>query len=161
MTEAVTRAHTMPQGAELHEGGVRFRLWAPGQTHIGIVIDDRNAVPMAHEPEGWYELITVGAHPGSRYQDVLQDGLQVPDPASRFQPEDVHGPSEVVDPAAYAWKDSDWSGRPWHEAVLYELHLGAFTPQGTFAGAITKLDHLQTLGVTAIEIMPVGDFPGA
>ena len=87
-------------------------------------------------------------------------GCFVPDPASRFQPEDVHGPSEVVDPAAYAWADRDWRGRPWHEAVIYELHIGTFTPEGSFIGAIGKLDHLASLGVTAIEIMPVADFPG-
>jgi maltooligosyltrehalose trehalohydrolase len=84
----------------------------------------------------------------------------VPDPASRFQPDDVHGPSEVWDPQAYRWANSRWRGRPWREAVIYELHIGAFTPQGTFRGAIEKLDHLAGLGVTAIEIMPIGDFPG-
>ena len=82
------------------------------------------------------------------------------DPASRYQPEDVHGPSEVVDPAAFAWTDLEWQGRPWKEAVLYEMHIGAFTPEGTFGAAVTKLDYLLELGVTAIEIMPVGDFPG-
>jgi malto-oligosyltrehalose trehalohydrolase len=157
---SVTRSHVLPQGAELHEGGVRFRLWAPSQTHIGIVIDDREPVAMAHQPEGWFELVTVGAHPGSRYCYVLQDGLQVPDPAARFQPEDVHGPSEVIDPAAYDWKDADWRGRPWDEAVVYELHIGTFTPEGTFRAAIGKLDYLADLGITAIEIMPVADFPG-
>jgi malto-oligosyltrehalose trehalohydrolase len=157
---SVTRSHVLPQGAELHEGGVRFRLWAPSQTHIGIVIDDREPVAMAHQPEGWFELVTVGAHPGSRYRYVLQDGLQVPDPAARFQPEDVHGPSEVIDPAAYDWKDADWRGRPWDEAVVYELHIGTFTPEGTFRAAIGKLDYLADLGITAIEIMPVADFPG-
>ena len=91
---------------------------------------------------------------------MLPDGLRVPDPASRYQPEDVHGPSEVVDAAAYVWRDTGWRGRPWHEAVVYELHIGAFTPEGTFRGAIDKLDHLVALGVTAIEIMPIGDFPG-
>jgi malto-oligosyltrehalose trehalohydrolase len=160
MTGSVTRVHAMPQGAELHEGGVRFRLWAPGQTHVGLVVDDRNAVPMAHEPEGWFELITVGAHAGSRYRFVLQDGLQVPDPASRFQPEDVHGPSEVIDPAAYAWTDADWRGRHWGDAVVYEMHIGTFTPEGTFTAAAAKLDYLADLGITAIEIMPIADFPG-
>jgi maltooligosyltrehalose trehalohydrolase len=156
----VTRAHAMPQGAELHEGGVRFRLWAPNQTHIGLAIDDREPVSMAHQPEGWFELVTVGAHPGSRYRYVLQDGMQVPDPAARFQPEDVHGPSEVIDPTAYDWKDADWRGRPWNETVVYELHIGTFTPEGTFRAAIGKLDHLADLGITAIEIMPIADFPG-
>jgi maltooligosyltrehalose trehalohydrolase len=90
----------------------------------------------------------------------LPDGTRVPDPASRFQPQDVHGPSEVIDPSAYQWSDSAWRGRPWSDAVLYELHVGTFTEEGTFLAAIEKLDHLVQLGVTAIEIMPVADFPG-
>jgi maltooligosyltrehalose trehalohydrolase len=90
----------------------------------------------------------------------LPDGTKVPDPASRYQPEDVHGPSEVIDPSAYPWTDGAWAGRPWHEAVVYELHAGAFTAAGNFAAAIERLDHLAELGVTAIEIMPASDFPG-
>ena len=84
----------------------------------------------------------------------------MPDPASRHQPEDVHGSSEVIDPSSYMWRDIAWRGRPWEEAVLYELHIGAFTPEGTFRAAIDRLDHLVSLGVTAIEIMPIADFPG-
>jgi malto-oligosyltrehalose trehalohydrolase len=86
--------------------------------------------------------------------------MRVPDPASRYQPEDVHGPSEVIDPAAWSWNDAGWQGRTWNEAVIYELHVGTFTPRGTFRSAIEKLGHLVSLGVTAIEIMPVADFPG-
>jgi malto-oligosyltrehalose trehalohydrolase len=156
-----TRAHAMPHGAELHENGVRFRLWAPGEDRVSIEIDGREPVHMARQPEGWHELITMGAHPGSLYHYVVADGLRVPDPASRFQPKDVHGPSEVIDPQAYAWQDADWRGRPWSEAVIYEIHIGTFTPEGTFRAAIGKLDHLVQLGVTMIEIMPVSDFPGA
>jgi maltooligosyltrehalose trehalohydrolase len=116
---------------------------------------------MARQPEGWHELITIGAHPGSLYRFVVAEGLRVPDPASRFQPQDVHGPSEVIDPGAYDWQDAGWRGRPWSEAVVYEIHVGAFTPEGTFRAAAAKLDHLVRLGVTAIEIMPIADFPGA
>jgi len=155
------RAHAMPHGAELHENGVRFRLWAPGQDQVSIEIDGRNPVHMARQPDGWHELITIGAHPGTLYRYVVADGLRVPDPASRFQPQDVHGPSEVIDPGAYDWRDSDWRGRPWSELVIYEIHVGAFTPEGTFRSAIEKLDHLVRLGVTSIEIMPISDFPGA
>ncbi|MBW4021913.1 MAG: malto-oligosyltrehalose trehalohydrolase [Proteobacteria bacterium] len=151
----------MPHGAELHENGVRFRLWAPGETRVSIEIDGREAVHMARQPDGWHELITIGAHPGSLYRFVVSNGLRVPDPASRFQPQDVHGPSEVIDPAAYDWQDNGWRGRPWPEAVVYEIHVGAFTPEGTFRAAIDKLDHLVRLGVTAVEIMPISDFPGA
>ena len=115
---------------------------------------------MRRAGEGWHELITDHARPGTRYNFVLPDESRVPDPASRHQPRDVHGPSEVIDPATHAWADGDWRGRPWDEAVVYELHIGAFTPEGTFRAAIGKLDHLVALGVTAIEIMPIGDFPG-
>ncbi|HVY14621.1 MAG TPA: alpha-amylase family glycosyl hydrolase, partial [Rhodopila sp.] len=110
--------------------------------------------------DGWHVADVPDAGPGTLYRFVLPDGLSVPDPASRFQPQDVHGPSEVVDPDHYVWNDASWHGRPWHEAVIYELHIGAFTPEGTFRAAIGRLDHLQVLGVTAIEIMPVADFPG-
>jgi malto-oligosyltrehalose trehalohydrolase len=151
----------MPYGAELSaDGSVRFRLWAPPHAHVQLELDGRTLLPMQCLGEGWHELITDRARAGTLYRFVLTDDLRVPDPASRYQPHDVHGPSEVVDPAAYDWKDAAWSGRPWHEAVLYELHVGTFTPEGTFRAAIGKLDHLCALGVTALEIMPVGDFPG-
>jgi malto-oligosyltrehalose trehalohydrolase len=157
-----SRAHAMPFGAELRaDGAVRFRLWAPRHAEIGVEIGAvSEPVRMDDCGEGWHELITDRAHAGSPYRFVLPDGVRVPDPASRFQPDDVHGPSEVWDPQAYRWSDGRWRGRPWREAVIYELHIGAFTPQGTFRGAIEKLDHLAGLGVTAIEIMPIGDFPG-
>ena len=157
---AARRTHHMPFGAELLvDGKVRFRLWAPPHRQAQIELDGET-VAMQPAGGGWHELVTDRARAGTRYRFVLPNGLRVPDPASRYQPEDVHGPSEVVDPAAYAWRDADWSGRPWHEAVVYELHIGAFTPEGTFRAAIGKLDHLVALGVTAIEIMPIGDFPG-
>jgi malto-oligosyltrehalose trehalohydrolase len=141
-------------------------LWAPNCAQIGIEIqaaaaaDDSSVTAMRASGAGWHELVVREARAGTRYRYVLPDGLRVPDPASRFQPEDVHGPSEVIDPAQYAWRDGAWDGRAWHEAVVYELHLGTFTPGGTFRAAIERLGHLAALGVTAIEIMPVGDFPG-
>ena len=88
-------------------------------------------------------------------------GPWCPTPRRRFQPQDVHGPSEVVDPTAYRWRDDAWTGRPWNEVVLYELHIGTFTPEGTFRAAIDRLDHLVLVGINAVEVMPVGDFPGA
>ena len=97
---------------------------------------------------------------GSRYRFQIDGGLLVPDPASRANPDDVHGASRVVDPLAFDWNDGHWRGRPWEEAVVYELHVGTFTPQGTFAGVESKLDYLRELGVTAIELMPIADFPG-
>ena len=155
------RAHRMPFGAERRaDGTVRFRLWATPHPQVSVLIDGGASMPMQAVGDGWHELVTDRAHVGSRYQFVLPDGLRVHDPASRFQPEDVHGPSEVIDPTAYIWGDMAWKGRRWEEAVVYELHIGAFTPEGTFRSAIGKLDHLVCLGVTAIEIMPIGDFPG-
>ena len=157
---AVTRTHDMPHGAAvLPDGGVRFALWAPACPRIAIAIDGRTEA-MQPAADGWHFREDAAAHAGSRYQFILPDGMRVPDPASRHQPEDAHGPSEVLDAAAYRWRDAGWRGRPWHEAVLYELHVGAFTPEGSFMGVIGKLDHLQSLGVTAIELMPIGDFPG-
>ena len=159
--ETTTRMHHMPFGAELQQTARS----ASGSGRRRTQGSDSNSMagPLAMEPvgEGWHELVTDRARPGTRYRFVLPDGMRVPDPASRYQPKDVHGPSEVVDPATYAWNDGDWRGRPWEEAVVYELHIGAFTPEGTFQAAIGKLDHLVALGVTAIEIMPIADFPGA
>ena len=150
----------MPHGAQWGVDGTRFRLWAPAQARIDVVIEGRDPLQMSQAGQGWHELVVADAKPGSLYRFRLPDGLLVPDPASRFQPEDVHGPSEVIDPGAFRWHDEAWAGRPWHETVLYELHVGTFTAEGTFAAAIEKLDHLVALGVNAVEIMPVADFPG-
>jgi malto-oligosyltrehalose trehalohydrolase/4-alpha-glucanotransferase len=151
----------MPFGAELQaDGSVRFRLWAPSHPTVRLAIEGE-VEPLAMAAEaGWHEVVTDRARAGSRYRFILPDGLAVPDPASRHQPEDVHGPSEVIDPAAYRWRDASWRGRPWEEAVIYELHVGAFTAPGTFRAAIDRLDGLVALGVTAIQLMPVSDFPG-
>ena len=154
------RIHRMPHGAELQDDGrVRFRLWAPAHQRIELVLDEGAPVPMAAGADGWHELVTA-AGAGTSYRFVLPDGLHVPDPASRYQPDDVHGASQVIDPGSHRWADGGWRGRPWHEAVIYELHVGSFTEQGTFLAAIDRLDHLIELGVTAIELMPIGDFPG-
>ncbi|MCB1966929.1 malto-oligosyltrehalose trehalohydrolase [Accumulibacter sp.] len=152
----------MPFGAEpLADGGVRFRLWAPGVATVGLQLDGAADLPMTAAADGWFELTVAEAQPGSRYLFRLPDGLLVPDPASRFNPDDVHGASEVVAPAAFDWPDEEWRGRPWEEAAIYELHIGSFTTAGDFNGAIERLDYLVELGVTALEIMPVSDFPGA
>ncbi|HYD65304.1 malto-oligosyltrehalose trehalohydrolase [Azospirillum sp.] len=154
-------AHAMPFGAEVRpDGSVRFRLWAPTVPAVQVEIEGAENLPMAATGAGWFECATDRARPGSRYRFVLPDGLKVPDPASRFQPDDVNGPSQVVDPGAYRWQATGWRGRPWHEAVLYELHVGTFTAEGTYRAAIAKLDHLKDLGVTAVELMPLSDFAG-
>jgi malto-oligosyltrehalose trehalohydrolase len=153
----------MPFGAETDtSGGTRFRLWAPAAGAVDLIIESpaRAAMSMGHMGEGWFEtrLSDVGA--GARYRFAIDGGARVPDPASRWQPDDVHGASEVVDPTLFVWPDDQWRGRPWEETVLYELHVGTFTAEGNFAGVAEKLDELAELGVTAIELMPVADAPG-
>ena len=155
------RSHAMPFGAAvLPDGGVRFRLWAPAARQVDLVLDDQAEQPLHRLAGGWFERIEPGASAGSRYRFRIDGDLLVPDPASRRNPDDVHGPSQVIDPATFDWQDQDWRGRPWHEAVIYELHIGTFSPTGNFAGVMERLDHLADLGVTAIELMPVADFPG-
>ncbi len=159
------RRHAMPFGCELLcAGGARFRLWAPGAQAVTLRLQRHEGDPLdalaTAIGDGWFEVEHPAARAGDRYQFVIDDGLAVPDPAARWNPQDVHGASAIVDPLAFDWQDTDWRGRPWHEVVLYELHVGTFSPEGTFAGAERRLDHLVDLGVTAIEIMPVADFPG-
>ena len=154
----------MPFGAEvLADGRTRFRLWAPAAEHVELRLaheGGETALDMASGADGWFEC-TAQAPPGTRYRYRLPGGQCVPDPASRFNPDDVHGESEVVDALRYAWRDGAWRGRPWHEAVLYEVHVGTYTPAGTFAALERRLDDIAALGVTAIELMPLADFPGA
>ena len=149
-------------GAELLAGGVvRFRLFAPAAQNVRLRLEGiENEQPMERLDGGWFERREPNAKAGTLYRFVLPDGTAVADPASRFQPEDVHGPSEVIDPAAYRWQDAAWQGRPWSETVLYELHVGTFTQEGTFAAATEKLGQLAEVGVTAIEIMCLADFAG-
>jgi malto-oligosyltrehalose trehalohydrolase len=122
--------------------------------------NDGLLLAMAPRGDGWFELETNRACIGSRYRFRLPDGSDVPDPGSHYQPEDVHGPSEVIAPSDYAWRDAGWRGRPWHEAILYELHVGTFTQEGTFQSAIQRLAHVAELGATAIELMCLADFAG-
>jgi malto-oligosyltrehalose trehalohydrolase len=164
-TATVTRMHPMPFGAQIAaEGRIRFRLWAPDAREVDVVIYDGPAASVALQmqaaPGGWFELTTADAQVGSLYRYRINGGTQVPDPASRRNPGDVHGPSQVVDPQAFAWDDAGWRAPAWHEAVVYELHVGTFSEEGTFQGAEKKLRHLAELGITVIELMPIGDFPG-
>lgn len=139
----------------LEGGGTRFRLWAPAQAAVSVAIVGADTIPMRRDGE-WFEA-EIACEAGARYWFVLADGTRVPDPASRFQPEDVHGPSEVVDAAAYHWTQPEWPGRSWTEVVLYELHAGCF---GGFRGVADALPRLKDLGITAVELMPIADFPG-
>ncbi|HKY02181.1 MAG TPA: alpha-amylase family glycosyl hydrolase, partial [Burkholderiales bacterium] len=156
------RLHHMPFGAQvLENGGTRFRLWAPSAQRIDLLLqgETRAELPMRNI-DGWFETVVSNVGAGTRYAYRVDGGLSVPDPASRNNPQDVHGPSEVVDPTAFDWSDVEWRGRPWEEAVIYELHVGTFTPEGTYAAAERRLDYLRDLGVTVIELMPVAQFAG-
>ena len=159
---AARRAHRMPFGAEVREDGTtRFRLWAPGARQVELWLEEPGrAVAMPRDAGGWAEYVTREAPPGTRYRYRIDRELLVPDPAARFQPGDVHGASEVVDPLAHPWTDTAWIGLPPERLVFYELHVGAFSAAGTYAGVAERLDHLVSLGVTAVELMPLADFPG-
>jgi len=157
----VANGRQWTHGPSFEAGGVRFRLWAPGEARVALALADRpEPVAMERRDEGFFEVFAEGVGAGARYRFQLADGTRVADPASRFQPDDVHGASETVDPEAYRWSET-WTGVAWEDVVLYELHLGAFSRAGTFDGAAEMLDYLATVGVTAVEIMPVADFPGA
>ena len=148
--------HALPFGAELRPDGTTFfRIWAPSCPTLQLRLP-QGTMPMRAESGGWHSL-TAAAPAGTEYSFVMAEGLAVPDPASRMQLDDVHGPSVVVYPLAYPWQNPAWSGRPWHETVIYELHVGLL---GGFAGVQRLLPELAALGVTAIELMPLSDVPG-
>jgi len=159
---AARRAHRMPFGAEVREDGTtRFRLWAPGARQVELWLEEPGrGVAMPRDAGGWAEYVTREAPAGARYRYRIDGELLAPDPAARFQPGDVHGPSEVIDPLAYPWADGDWIGLAPERLVFYELHVGAFTAAGTYAGVAERLDHLVSLGVTALQLMPLANFPG-
>jgi maltooligosyltrehalose trehalohydrolase len=140
----------------LPDGQTRFRFWAPAQERVSVAIEDGPLVPMARSPDGWFQ-VDAHAPAGTRYRYRLADGMLVPDPASRAQAGDIHDPSIVVDLNGYTWRNPSWRGRPWSEAVIYELHAGTF---GGFKGIISELPRLASLGITAVELMPINDFPG-
>ncbi len=148
-----------PWGARHRGGSTTIGLWAPPAATVAAVTSDA-VIPLYATGDGWHVTETDALLPGCRYRFVV-DGKLVPDPASRSQPTGADGWSEVTDHDAFAWTDAGWRGRPWHETVLYELHVGTFSPEGTFAGVTAHLDHLVALGVTMIELMPVATFPGS
>ena len=177
--------HAMPFGAELLDcGGVRFRLWAPSRAQVSIELielieliessetngepagstaDDGHVAeswPMQRDDAGWHEQIVAHATAGTLYRFRIEDALAVPDPASRFNPFGVHAPSEVIDAKAYEWSTTSWRGRPWHEAVIYQLHLGTFSTEGSFTAAAAKLPELRSLGFTAVQLLPLAAFSG-
>jgi maltooligosyltrehalose trehalohydrolase len=160
----VHRRHHMPFGAEIGAAGVvRFALWAPQAQRVELVLPEAPSpcrIAMQALAGGWFALETDAARAGTLYRFRIDGGREVPDPASRCNPQGVHGPSEVIDPAAYAWHDTDWRAPPWPRTVLYELHVGTFNAPGTYTAVIARLRHLARLGVTALELMPLAAFPG-
>ncbi len=154
-----TLASAITGGASPRAGETEFRVWAPHQAHMSVRIVGRGDFPMRREDAGFHS-VSLPAAAGERYFYLFDDGRAVPDPVSRLLPEGVHGPTEIVDPGAFAWTDRKWLGLDLREYIIYELHTGAFTPEGTFDGIIAKLDYLRMLGITAIELMPVAAFPG-
>jgi maltooligosyltrehalose trehalohydrolase len=156
----------MPVGAEVVDGGVLFRVWAPRRKRMHVVLVDadgaeREKIELEEDVDGYFSVLAPSARPGDLYWYQCDDqSKRYPDPASRFQPEGVHGPSQVVDPAHYNWQDAPWRGVTLPGQVIYELHVGAFTAEGTWAAAIDKLAHLRDVGVTVVEVMPVNEFQG-
>jgi maltooligosyltrehalose trehalohydrolase len=147
-------------GALPHDDGVTFRVWAPAADTVTLELDDGPSLALSEFENGLFECTTGAAGPGARYQFRLDGDGPFPDPASRYQPAGVHGPSEVIDPNAYAWTDENWNGVARENLVIYELHVGTFTDAGSFDAVRERLSYLEDLGVTAIELMPVHDFPG-
>lgn len=147
-------------GAAVQAGGVSFSLWAPSARSVSLVLQGERLVPLRADPERWYRHFEPGVGAGETYQFEIDGELRVPDPASRFQPRGLDGPSEVIDPAEFQWPQTAWSVPPFEQLALYELHIGTFTPEGTYDAAIGRLDHLVQLGVNAIELLPVAQAPG-
>lgn len=149
-------------GANVGDGRSAFALWAPRLPSIDLISSATGArQAMRRSNDGWFQLESELVTVGEGYGFGLPDGRFVPDPAARAQMGDVHGASRLIDPRSYTWRTVDWTGRPWEEAVVYELHTGTFTPEGTFDGIRDRLDYLQKLGITAIELMPVAQFGGS
>jgi maltooligosyltrehalose trehalohydrolase len=146
-------------GARPGRDGTSFRLWAPAAKRVDLVLEKR-PIAMRRGDGGWFSLDVPGTGAGARYKFRIDDEIDVPDPASAFQPDDVFGPSAVIDHDAFDWRAKNWRGRPWAETVLIETHVGTFTREGTYRAMIDKLDHLVQTGITALELMPLADFAG-
>jgi maltooligosyltrehalose trehalohydrolase len=160
--DAAVVSRRLPVGAEIVERrGVHFRVWAPRAQSVEAVLDDGQAVPLLAEPEGYHAGLVEAAAAGIRYRFRLDGGGRLlPDPASRYQPDGPHGASCVIDPATFPWTDAAWPGVRLPGQVIYEMHVGTFTREGTWDAAVRELPELARVGITVIELMPVSDFPG-
>jgi maltooligosyltrehalose trehalohydrolase len=159
---AATIQRRLPVGAEVVDGGTHFRVWAPARKSVEVLVDGdaAQAHALTSEASGYFSGFIQGAGPGVRYLYRLDAKNSYPDPASRFQPLGPHGPSEVVDARAFEWTDANWPGIHIEGQVLYEMHAGTFTREGTWEAAMAELPRLADLGITALEVMPVAEFPG-
>jgi maltooligosyltrehalose trehalohydrolase len=164
--ETVFQCRRLPVGAEpVPQGGAHFRVWAPAAERVDVVLEGGPGAPavigLDAEPKGYFSGLAREAGPGTLYRYRLFPGSHLyPDPASRYQPAGPHGPSQIVDPGAFAWTDDGWPGVRLPGQVLYEMHIGTFTPEGTWAAAARELPELRRAGLTVLEIMPVAEFPG-
>lgn len=150
-----------PIGPAIQTGGVDFRVWAPNRQLVTVIIEDWPHIELQPESNGYFSTFARGVEPGDRYRFTLDDlNESFPDPASQFQPQGPHGPSQVVDSTHFAWTDIHWKGRPLDELVIYEMHIGTFTSAGTWSAAQQQLAELARIGITCIEVMPVADFVG-
>jgi maltooligosyltrehalose trehalohydrolase len=151
----------MTLGAQVETGGVRFRVWAPKRARVDVVLEESGrSFPLMKDEAGYFSGLVPIATAGMLYRYRLDNGDAYPDPCSRYQPQGPHGPSLIVDPSTYAWRYPDWQGVRMQGQVIYELHVGTFTPEGTLDATIAQLDELKDCGVTVIELMPLAEFPG-
>ena len=148
-------------GPLISDAGVTFRLWAPAAREVVLLLDGPAPINQIMTRTGdWFETHVADAHAGTRYRFRIDGELDIPDPISHFQPDDITGPSEVIDHSLHRWQCADWKGLPWERAVFLETHVGTFTADGTYRAMMAKLDHLAETGITALELMPLADFPG-
>ncbi len=162
----MNRTRRLPIGAEvLGTDGVHFRVWAPKRQRVDVVLEGERGpvtVELAAEADGYFARLVAPARDGTRYRFRLDgESSLFADPASRFQPDGPHGPSQVVDPGRFTWSDQRWGGAGLRGQVIYEMHIGTFTKQGTWHAAMRELPELAAAGITVLEVMPVADFPGA
>ncbi|HEV2187955.1 MAG TPA: malto-oligosyltrehalose trehalohydrolase [Stellaceae bacterium] len=162
MSDVALPVRRLPVGADVQpDGGVHFRVWAPAARTVAVECEGAAPLVLSPEPDGYFSGLAEAASAGTRYRFRLdQREPALPDPASRFQPDGPHGPSEVIDPTHFAWNDRDWRGLSPSHLVIYEMHAGTFTAEGSWVAAMAHLPKLAELGITCIEMMPVADFPG-
>jgi maltooligosyltrehalose trehalohydrolase len=155
------RTRRLPVGVELVNGGAHARVWAPDHQRVELVLDGGASHVLDAEGRGYFSGFVRGMAAGALYWFRLGDHERLlPDPVSRFQPDGVHGPSMLIDPQSFRWTDRDFRGVKLEDAIIYELHVGTFTPQGSWAAATRELERLAELGVNVLELMPVAEFAG-